>query len=292
MKLFFAGALCVALLLSGSIASAQDKPSKTPCERNTYNCPNTPNPLPAAKTVWLDEMTWMDERDALAAGRKTIIIPSGGIEANGPWTALGKHDFVVRAECEAIARKLKDALCAPVLSLVPREGPPGSDRKAVLGDLNVPQETYERLVADLARGLKEQGFENVVFISDHGGSNQDGLKKIAAELGREWGGHAYYIPEYYKSWEAADALLLQKGITKAGVRDGVHDDPSVTLTLMEVDPELVRWSERVKAEKATIDSVSITDKAKVQKLGRELIDARADITVNAIRKAMGSSPTG
>ena len=29
------------------------------CRDNSYNCPDTPNPLPAPDTVWLEEMTWM-----------------------------------------------------------------------------------------------------------------------------------------------------------------------------------------------------------------------------------------
>ena len=41
------------------------------CRDNVYNCADTPNPLPAPDTVWLEEMTWMDVRDALAAGKTT-----------------------------------------------------------------------------------------------------------------------------------------------------------------------------------------------------------------------------
>ena len=37
------------------------------CANNVYNCAETPNPLPEANTVWIEEMTWMDVRDALSA---------------------------------------------------------------------------------------------------------------------------------------------------------------------------------------------------------------------------------
>src|SRR5688572_24569337 len=30
------------------------------CSANPLNCPDAPNPLPKADTVWLEEMTWMD----------------------------------------------------------------------------------------------------------------------------------------------------------------------------------------------------------------------------------------
>ena len=63
------------------------------CSANPYNCPDAPNPLPKADTVWLEEMTWMDVRDAMKAGKTTVIISTGGMEPNGPWLALGKHNY-------------------------------------------------------------------------------------------------------------------------------------------------------------------------------------------------------
>ena len=80
------------------------------CSNNPYNCVDTPNPLTPPDTVWMEDMTWMDVRDAVKAGKKTVIISTGGIEPNGPWLALGKHNFVLKANCNAIARKLGNAL--------------------------------------------------------------------------------------------------------------------------------------------------------------------------------------
>ncbi len=89
------------------------------CRRNAYNCSDTPNPLPEANTVWLGEMTWMDIRDALAAGKTTAIIATGGMEPNGPWLVTGKHNYALEANCQAIARNLGNALCAPIVKWVP-----------------------------------------------------------------------------------------------------------------------------------------------------------------------------
>src|SRR5215213_7396765 len=120
------------LLIATSVASAQNPPAAQPnrpapdprsrgggqCAQNPYNCVDAPNPLSSPNTVWLEEMTWMDARDAIKAGKTTIIIPTGGFEPNGPWLALGKHNYVLQANCEAIARKMGDALCAPVVAFV------------------------------------------------------------------------------------------------------------------------------------------------------------------------------
>ena len=93
--------LAVAFVLAGTI-SAQQPDTTAPaqgrgqrvqdprsagggqCGENPYNCIDTPNPLTPPDTVWLEEMTWMDVRDAMKAGKTTVIISTGGIEPNGP----------------------------------------------------------------------------------------------------------------------------------------------------------------------------------------------------------------
>jgi hypothetical protein len=111
------------IALGASVSLAQQNPPAQAsqnrgggtCANNPYNCVDAPNPLPAPNTVWLEEMTWMDVRDALKAGKTTVIIPTGGFEPNGPWLALGKHNYVLQTNCEAIARKMGNALCAPII---------------------------------------------------------------------------------------------------------------------------------------------------------------------------------
>ncbi|MBI4475002.1 MAG: hypothetical protein HY646_20210, partial [Acidobacteria bacterium] len=59
------------------------------CADNPVNCADTPNPIPAVDSVWLEELTWIEVRDAMRAGKTTAIITTGGIEPNGPYLALG-----------------------------------------------------------------------------------------------------------------------------------------------------------------------------------------------------------
>ena len=47
------------------------------CANNPYNCADAVNPVPTPNTVWMEEMTWMDVRDALKAGKTTAIIATG-----------------------------------------------------------------------------------------------------------------------------------------------------------------------------------------------------------------------
>ena len=147
--------LCGALLV-GVQATAQTPATSTPsmgggiCTANSYNCPKAPNPLPAPKTVWLEEMTWMDVRDAMSAGKTTVIIPTGGIEPNGPWLVLGKHNYILRTNCDAIARALGNALCAPIVPFVP-EGriEPQSGHMGSPGTISMREETFRALLTDV-----------------------------------------------------------------------------------------------------------------------------------------------
>ena len=288
-------AACGLLALSATAHAAPPAPDPRSmgggrCEKNVYNCIDTPNPLPAVKTVWIDQMTWMDVRDALATGKKTVIIPSGGIEPNGPWTALGKHDYVAQGLCEAIARRLGNALCAPVVEFVPEgEAGKGSSHMNTVGTIGVSDATYAALVSDIARGMKVHGFENIILVGDHGGG-QKVLADVADSLNKEWGSTtAFYIKAFYDSWYGSDALLQKDmALWKPDVLDGLHDDPDVELQMVLIDPETVRWKERVKAGKATINGVSITDLKKDRVWGQKLVDYRAGVSVDAIKQAIAA----
>ncbi len=156
------------------------------CAQNPYNCADTPNPLPPATTVWLEEMTWMDVRDAIKAGKTSVIVPTGGIEPNGPWLVLGKHNYVLHANCDAIARKMGNALCAPIIKLVPEGNyEPKSGHMASPGTLTMKEETFRAVLEDVARSLKAHGFKQIFFIGDSGG-NQDGQRAVSEKLNAEW----------------------------------------------------------------------------------------------------------
>ena len=296
-KLMFAFAtVCV---MAGALTVAQQGPRRAPdprsmgggdCRDNPYNCADAPNPLPKADTVWLEEMTWMDVRDAMKAGKTTIIISTGGIEPNGPWLALGKHNFVLHANCESIARKLGNALCAPIVKYVP-EGDiePKTGHMASPGTITMREDTFRAVLTDAASSLQAHGFKNIIFIGDSGG-NQAGQKAVAEALTAKWNGAAVaaHIPEYY-TYANVHKMMEETGMMPANRKqDGLHDDPAITLNMFITDPKSVRYDERVKAGKATIDGVSIADKAKATEMARKIVAFRTEQTVAAIQKAIAS----
>src|SRR4029079_7598843 len=251
------------------------------CSANPYNCVDTPNPLTPPDTVWMEDMTWMDVRDAVKSGKTTVIVSTGGSEPNGPWLALGKHNFVLKANCDAIARKLGNALCAPIVKFVP-EGDieKKTSHMASPGTISMREDTFRAVLRDTAESLQSHGFKNIIFIGDSGG-NQAGQKAIAEELTRKWAGKALalHLAAYY-DYASGAKYMEGQGINE-NKPDNMHDDPIITLNMFIDDPNSVRWSDRVKENKATINGHSIADKAKATAEARKIVEFRATKTVEA-----------
>jgi creatinine amidohydrolase/Fe(II)-dependent formamide hydrolase-like protein len=256
---------------------------------------NAPRPIDALESVWIEELTWMEVRDAIAAGKTTVIIPTGGVEPNGPYLATGKHNVVLRGTCEATAKKLGDALCAPIVVFVPegRIDPPTGHMRSP-GTISLREETYRALLDDIASSLQVHGFKHIIFIGDSGG-NQAGMEAVAKTLNERWVGSgttAYFIPEYYRPGYAdLDKYMAEALGVREPVNEGLHDQFSITAQMMVIDPTTVRYDQRVKADRASINGVSIAPKEKTIEIGRKLVAYRAEYTARAIRAAL-AKPTG
>src|SRR5215218_4898992 len=174
-----------------------------------------PRPIAALDSVWMEELTWMEIRDAIKGGKTTGLILTGGVESNGPHLATGKHNFVLKVMGDAIARKLGNALVAPILTLEP--GRPDGDRVAP-GSVVLSAATYRAVLTDMALSMKGMGFKNVILLGDSGG-NQGAMKEVAATLDEKYkgsGARFYFIPEYY------DYASVQKLIKDSGIPEQIE----------------------------------------------------------------------
>jgi creatinine amidohydrolase/Fe(II)-dependent formamide hydrolase-like protein len=251
-----------------------------------------PSPITAGASPWLEELTWMEIRDRIAAGTHTVIIPTGGIEENGPYLATGKHNLILEATCPAIAEALGNALCAPVVKFVPEgriEPPEGAMRYP--GTISLTPATYEALLVDIARSLKQAGFRHIVLIGDSGG-NQAGMAAVAERLGNAWAGSGtaiHFVREYYDpGWSATEDYTRETLGVRETRHDGYHDDIWVTAMMMVTDPTQVRFDERVAAGLASINGVPLEPLEDTVALGRAMIDFRARFTADAIRRAVAA----
>jgi len=243
-----------------------------------------PRPIEALDNVWIEELTMMEVRDALAEGKTTALILTGGIEENGPYLTTGKHNHVLRVMGESIARRLGNALIVPIMTLEP--GNPDNIRSP--GTVVLSRATYEAMLTDMATSLKSQGFRNIMLMGDSGG-NRGPMAAVANALSTAWRGGStgiYHIPEYYNY---DDVLIYQRdvlGVDEDPRLEGLHDDYYITSIIMNDDPQHVRLEQRIKAGKASINGISILPAEKTIEHGRRLIEFRTDVTVRAIREAM------
>jgi len=200
------------------------------------------SPAQAPDSVFLEDFTWTELRDAIHAGKTVAIIPIGGTEQSGPAIVLGKHNERVKYLSEKIARELGNAIVAPVIAYVP-EGqldPPTSHMRFP-GTITIPDETFEKTLEYAARSLRAHGFRHIVLLGDHGGYRQD-LKPVADRLNRQWAAgpsRVYALQEYYDASGEGFARLLRE----RGYRDdeiGTHAALADTSLMLAIDPRAVR----------------------------------------------------
>ena len=167
--------------------------------------PASKTPTKAPDTVFVDELTWEESRDAMKAGKTVFIVPIGGTEKNGYHMVLGKHNYTVTHAANLMARKLGNALVVPTLQYVP-EGDPDRQNS---GAISLPSPAYDGVLDAIARSLRAHGATDILFIGDSGG-NQNGMTSVATKLNEEWKGGttrvyaltAYYNEgrEHYRAW--------------------------------------------------------------------------------------------
>src|SRR6188474_3447738 len=67
------------------------------------------------RSVFIEDLTSYELRDAMAAGKTSAILFAGGIEQNGPHMALIKHNLIARYLAAQIAQRFGTALVYPIV---------------------------------------------------------------------------------------------------------------------------------------------------------------------------------
>jgi hypothetical protein len=93
-----------------------------------------------------------------------------------------------------------------------------------------------------------------------------------------------FIPEYY------DTAPVTRWLESQGIKqtpEGLHDDFAMEATMLAVDPSSIRMQQRIAAGNFRINGVELAPAEKTVAIGRKIIDLRAELTVQAIRRALG-----
>jgi creatinine amidohydrolase/Fe(II)-dependent formamide hydrolase-like protein len=256
---------------------------------------NAPRPIEAVNSLWLEELTWMEIRDAIRAGSTTALILTGGVESNGPHLASGKHNYSNKLMGASVALSLGSTLIAPLVTLEPGR-PSGPVTIGNTGPM-VSQETYIAWLTDMGDSLRGMGFTEVYFLGDSGG-NRRGMQSWAEPLNDKYNGDPtrfHHVPEFYNHDKVRQYIQETLGIPEqmeynaSRGSDGIHEELSISSIMSVIDPTSIRFDQRVKAGRASINGISLEPLSQTQELGRKLIEFRTRITVDAIQALRAGS---
>ncbi|MCM3880130.1 MAG: creatininase family protein [Vicinamibacterales bacterium] len=249
-------------------------------------------PIPAfaqaLDTVFLEDMTWVEVRDAIAAGKTTVIIPTGGTEQNGPHMVLGKHNYLVKYKAGEVARRLGNALVAPVVAYVP-EGDvnPPTGHMRFAGTITTPQDVFAKVLEYAARSFRQHGFTDIALMGDSGG-NQAGQKIVAEALNKEWAAtkvRVHHLTDYYPG--RGDDYVVSQGVSAddVGSHAGTHD----TSSLMYLNPSMLRF-DKMGPGKAGDGQGHVGNPAKSTALfGKRILELQIEDATSQIQRLRVSS---
>ncbi len=265
----------------GGARGPRPAPPAGPRRPTVETAPASKTPTNAPDTVFIDELTWEETRDALKAGKTTVIIPTGGTEKNGYHMVLGKHNYVVTHAANLMARRLGNALVAPVIQYVP-EGDPDRQNQ---GAITLPSPAYDMLLDAAARSLKAHGFTEILFIGDSGG-NQAGMTAVAAKLNEEWasaGTKVYGLTDYYNVGRDNYRAWLMAAFGYDDDVVGSHAGISDTSQMLHVYPAGVRKAQIVPWGGAKDSGVTGDPSKATAEIGRMGIEFKVNAGISQYR---------
>lgn len=256
-------------------------------------------------SLLIEDMTWTEVRDAIAAGKTTAIYYAGSTEQNGPGMALGKHNFIAHYLATKIAAQLGNALVYPTMPFAPT-GDWGHTGTGVIdatkkdghmryaGSVNLSPETFGAVAHDVALSAISAGFKNVVLLCDHGGQTQTQLAKVAEEMNKEWaphGIHVYYIPDsYFKEKE-----LMKDYAKKHGWPVDSHAGTDDTSELRYIDKMVngkssrwIRADKLIKGHEGDGTGVDGDQTKSTVDLGKMFTDAKVSFAVTQIKQLIAT----
>jgi creatinine amidohydrolase len=240
-------------------------------------------------SVWIDDLTWPEVRDAIAAGKRTAIIYAGSSEQNGPHMVIGKHNFIAHALAQRIAEELGDALIYPTLPYAVTgnaSNPTGHMRFP--GSVSLPPEVFFGVVRAVAQSALTAGFKVVALMGDHGGGQEE-LALAAKELdvqARAEGARVLFIGDLYaKSRTQMHEILAQRGLPAADDHAGIPDTSS--LLYLETQGQWVRKDQIALAD--ATNGVQGHPQLASAELGKIYLDLKVDLAVKQIRSLLAGS---
>ena len=260
---------------------------------------NKPRTIDGINTVWLEELTQPEFRDMIKDGYTTVLIMTGGVENNDGNLAMNKHNINIKLLGEMIAKKMGKTLVAPLVTLEP--GNAGANIQIGRAGPMLSQATYVAVLYDMGNFLRSAGIKYIYYLGDSGG-NARGMQAAADSLTKVYADspdkvYFKHIPEYYNHTSVVQPYIQNELKIPEGIRigassgtSGLHEELGIDATMALVDPQSIRYQQRVKAGQAEINGIKFQSLPWLQDIGRKVADVRVKATVDAINAYRATLP--
>lgn len=199
-------------------------------------------------TKWLEEISWREVQDVVAE-TKTVLIPTGSVEVEGPHLPLGVDSIVSRYVAEKVSEHTNTVI-APLITLTY-----SGWHKMFPGTLSIKSETLTDILRQLCYSLSDLGFKRIVFINSHLGNDLP-ILVVANEMRQL----KNVLVANVNLWNLA-TQIGQKKSGQLGLKENKfqHAGEIMTSVMLAIRPDLV------KMDKAVCEYTKPVNKAFAQK---------------------------
>lgn len=179
----------------------------------------TRQPFNVKDTVELELLTHTEVYDKIHnEGKTSVLVVTGGTEERGPHDVLGGHTIMARHRAIEIARRLGNALVAPVLPIAVsatglREGTNQP------GGVQMPADVFKSVQVAMIESMAMNGFKDIFLMGDHGGGQQQ-IREAVEEEDKKLsskGVRVYYISDFYqKTHDDVDMYMYEHKLPIGG----------------------------------------------------------------------------
>jgi creatinine amidohydrolase len=190
-------------------------------------------------SVWIRDLTW-EEVGSYLEGDRVVIVPVGSTEQHGPAGVLGVDSYVATTLAEDVAQRAGVLVAPPIWYW------DSSHHGGFPGTITVRPDTLTLLIRDVARSLARHGFDRIVLLNAHKGSNLPALNRSVRVL------HEEELPEVL--FTVADPLHLARSASPA--IKGTNEHHAGELELSHVH---YRYPGKIRTDRLTGASVDFDE---------------------------------
>ncbi|MFW9994729.1 MAG: creatininase family protein [Candidatus Odinarchaeota archaeon] len=184
------------------------------------------------QTIRMEEMNWVDIKEAINNGFRTAVIGIGSIEQHGPHLPTLTDALTAEIFANRVASRLKSALQAPTI----RVG--CSDHHLDFFAISYSSSTLKAVIRDYVNSLARQGITSIVLLPSHGG-NFKPLKEVVEILEQEKPGlKLVAITDLMAFFESLNDIASEFGVTKEEA--GAHSGETETSIILSLAGNLVK----------------------------------------------------